>query len=186
MPVNGIQYEVKKGDTISSIAKKYSADVDEILNYNIVSLDDIQVGQKLIIPGATIVSEPSKVVAKGSSSSKKVAGYVVPLKGRITQGPHGRRSGIDIAAPIGTPIYSACTGKVLIAKQNGAWNGGSGNYAVINCSSGGQTLYAHMTKVTAVAGAGVESGEMIGTVGSTGNSTGPHLHFEGAPWLYGY
>ena len=185
LPVNGVQYVVKKGDTISTIAKSYGADIDEILNYNIVSADEIVVGQKLIIPGAE-VHETASVTKSSGTALKKVNGYVRPLKtGRVTQGPHGRRQGIDIGVPIGTPIYAACDGKILISKNSG-WNGGYGKYIAEQCDAGGQTAYGHMSNATAAAGTRVGAGDLIGYSGNTGNSTGPHLHFEGAPWLYGY
>lgn len=184
LPVSGVQYTVKKGDTLSTIAKSYDADMDEILNFNIISADQIVVGQKLIIPGA-IVHESAVTTSSSGGASKKVNGYVVPVKGRITQGPHGRRQAIDIGAPIGTPIYAACSGTIIIAKITG-YNGGYGKYIVDQCNVGGQTIYGHMNGLVASVGDHVTAGDLIGYVGSTGNSTGPHLHFEGAPWLYGY
>ncbi len=104
--------------------------------------------------------------------------YSWPIAGGvITQGLHGWNA-IDIGAPVGTSIYAAAAGTVIIAKQNGAWNGGYGNYVVVSHPNGTQTLYAHMSHVVTSVGAHVVSGQLIGKVGSTGESTGPHLHFE--------
>ncbi|HEU5114585.1 MAG TPA: M23 family metallopeptidase, partial [Candidatus Paceibacterota bacterium] len=80
-------------------------------------------------------------------------------------------------APIGTPIHAAASGVVIIARSGG-YNGGYGSYVVISHPNGTQTLYAHMSKVIAHQGDAVEQGDLIGLVGSTGKSTGPHVHFE--------
>ena len=102
--------------------------------------------------------------------------------GHETQGLHGaRHTAVDIGAPVGTPIYAAAAGTVLIADGRGLYNTGYGNYVVINHIINGQqiqTLYAHMNKVAATAGEKVTAGEIIGYVGRTGLATGPHLHFE--------
>ncbi len=87
----------------------------------------------------------------------------------------GTHSGLDIAAPKGTTIYAAASGTVASAQQSG---GGYGNYVVINHGNGVQTLYAHCTSLLVSDGQTVSQGQAIATVGSTGNSTGPHLHLE--------
>jgi murein DD-endopeptidase MepM/ murein hydrolase activator NlpD len=109
--------------------------------------------------------------------------WLRPIKGGVlTQGLHGaRHTGIDIGAPIGTPIYAAATGTVLIADASGNYNTGYGSYVVINHSINGfkaQTLYAHMSRVVAVSGETVQKGQLIGYVGVSGRVTGAHLHFE--------
>ena len=97
--------------------------------------------------------------------------------GHKTQGLHGPGNrGIDIGAPKGTPIYASAPGRVLIAKTG--WSGGYGNMVIVEHPNGTKTLYAHMTKLGTKTGAEVARGEIIGYVGSTGRSTGPHLHFE--------
>lgn len=104
--------------------------------------------------------------------------YSSPIPGAVlTQGLHGW-NGIDLGAARGTPIRAAADGTIIIARGNGAWNGGYGNYVVITHSNGSQTLYAHMTSIAVSAGRSVFSGQVIGYVGSTGLSTGAHLHFE--------
>jgi murein DD-endopeptidase MepM/ murein hydrolase activator NlpD len=95
----------------------------------------------------------------------------------ITQGLHGW-NGIDLGAARGTPIHAAAGGTVIVARSGGAWNGGYGNYVVITHSNGTQTLYGHMKSVIVSPGQGVSAGQVIGYEGSTGASTGPHLHFE--------
>ena len=104
--------------------------------------------------------------------------YSWPLAGgSITQGLHGWNA-VDIGAPSGTPIYAAAAGTVIVARSGGGWNGGYGNYVVVSHPNGTQTLYAHMSRVSATVGAHVGQGETIGKVGMTGEATGPHIHFE--------
>ncbi len=105
--------------------------------------------------------------------------YIWPFPagvGSASQGLH-HGNGFDLRAPKGTDIYAVKGGKVLIADGQG-YNGGYGFYVVINSPDGSQALYAHMSSVTAVAGQVVNQGDLIGKVGSTGKSTGNHLHFE--------
>ena len=93
-----------------------------------------------------------------------------------TQGLHGY-NGVDLAAKTGTPIMASASGEVIVAKSGG-YNGGYGSYVVIQHGNGSQTLYSHMSSVSTYKGATVVQGQVIGTVGSTGKSTGSHLHFE--------
>lgn len=105
------------------------------------------------------------------------SGYIWPFPkgiGRVSQGLHADQA-YDFAAPIGTPIYAVQGGNVLIAKPTG-YNGGYGRYVVINFIDGRQAIFGHMSEVIAVAGQDVKKGDIIGYVGSTGKSTGPHLH----------
>lgn len=192
LPISGIKHTVKGGGTIADIAKKYSADVKEIALFNGVSVDtQLAVGQEIIVPNVDLAqSEPkktTKTVAKTSSVTKSATSVassgtsnwmVKPVSGAIrTQGIHGYNA-VDLAAPVGTTIYSAAGGTVIIAKADGGWNGGYGNYVVIKHDNGAQTLYAHMNSVSVSAGETVSQGIVIGSVGNTGKSTGAHLHFE--------
>lgn len=202
LPVSGISYTIKRGDTLSSIAKQFKVDVDEIGKFNGLETDSkLIMGDKIIIPGAelTIPSGSTSSGVKsssGSSSNSKlpVVAYgatrylpghdgadlgnyfIRPVGCVVTQGLHGA-NGVDIGCPIGTAIHAAASGSVLIAKQDG-WNGGFGKYVVINHPNGTQTLYGHMSRVDVVPGQTVSQGDIIGAVGSSGRSTGPHLHFE--------
>lgn len=198
LPISGVQYAVKQGDTLASIAQKYKADAGEIAQFNNLSNSvALAVGDTIIIPnGESSAPAPAaKKVSKpaGAGSGKRagsfepflggsgpaIPGYFAwPIAGGvITQGLHGWNA-VDIGASKGTSIYAAAAGTVIIAKQNGAWNGGYGNYVVVSHPNGTQTLYAHMSAVVTSVGTHVSSGETIGRVGSTGQSTGPHLHFE--------
>lgn len=193
LPISGIEHTVAKGQTLKSIATLYKVDITDITLYNGIEDDAVlAIGDKLIIPGGDMIDEGGDKPASNLSATeakdrnyyasnpiRSVAGYFVnPLPtGRKTQGLHGPgRRGIDIGAPTGTPIYAAASGTVLIAKTG--WSGGYGNMAIIQHSNGTKTLYAHMSKLGTRTGAGVSQGEIIGYVGSTGRSTGPHLHFE--------
>lgn len=184
LPYSGIEHTVAKGETLQGIASKYKADIDDILSANDIEEGaKIAVGEKLMIPGASMVSESkSKTsggsIAKGGSNMPNVAGYFKnPVPGGIkTRGVKPGHKGVDIAAPTGTPIHAAAEGTVLIARNG--WNGGFGNYVVIQHPNGVKTLYAHMTKLGTTSGTKVSQGEIIGYVGSTGKSTGPHVHFE--------
>jgi murein DD-endopeptidase MepM/ murein hydrolase activator NlpD len=84
--------------------------------------------------------------------------------------------GIDIAAGLGAPVWAAAAGTVTIAQ--GGWNGGYGNVVMIDHNNGYLTVYGHLSQLNVVPCEGVSAGTPIGLAGSTGNSTGPHLHFE--------
>lgn len=197
LPVTGIKYTVAKGDTIASIAKKYKADAGEIASYNELSgSGSLAVGTSIIIPNGEAPAVVSSVAVKspsGTVSIPKVGTtaklhdangpdynyyYTWPLVGGvITQGLHGYNA-VDIGAPKNTPILAAAAGTVIVARDNGAWNGGYGNYVVIQHDNGTQTLYAHATSVLVNVGDHVAQGQTIALVGRTGEATGYHLHFE--------
>lgn len=183
LPIAGVQHEVKSGDTISTIAKKYDGDADEILEFNqLASADELSVGDTLIIPGGAIHSAPVRGAAgaqpvRVSGSAVASAGFSHPAPGSVrTQGIHGYNA-VDLAGGHGSPIRAAASGEVIISKGSG-WNGGYGNYIVIRHPNGAQTLYAHLSSNYVGVGAYVSQGEVIGGMGSTGKSTGTHLHFE--------
>ncbi|HEY4514621.1 MAG TPA: M23 family metallopeptidase [Candidatus Paceibacterota bacterium] len=186
LPVNGVRYTVKTGDTIQSIAKKYKGDIDEILNYNVISLDDkLVVGQSIVIPDGIIATPPVSVSGARIQSANKVSQYsgpelvgyyIRPVPGPKTQGIHGN-NGLDLGGPTGTTVMSAASGEVIIARSTG-WNGGYGEMIVITHPNGTQTLYGHLSEVNVNVGQYVVQGQKIGEIGSTGRSTGPHLHFE--------
>lgn len=184
LPVSGIRYSVKKGDTIAAIAKKYKADAEEIREYNgLVEGAALAVGDTLVIPDGEMAT-PAPSSSRGAKTpylgggGPKIDGYYgVPVYGaHRSQERHGY-NGIDLAAPVGTPIIASAEGHVIAAKSGG-WNAGYGNYVVVRHANGTQTLYAHASRVLVYVGQHVLKGEKIAEVGSTGNSTGPHLHFE--------
>ena len=192
LPVTGVRYTVKSGDTLASIAKKFGADAADIGSFNGVDESTIVAGMKLIIPdgeiavAATVAAPASSKPAKGilattlnsrPGTAEQKGYYIRPIVGGVrTQGVHGY-NGVDLAAPRDTPILASAAGTVLIAKETG-WNAGYGGYVVIKHANGSQTLYAHMSSVLTYVGATVVQGQVIGRVGSTGKSTGAHVHFE--------
>lgn len=177
LPVTGISYTVKKGDTIKGIASKYDADISDILNYNDLTLSSpLAIGDSILIPDVELSAgeiAQSQVLA----TNRVISGFIKPVVGgRRTQGIHGH-NGVDIAAPIGTPIVASASGTVIISRTGG-WNGGYGNYVVISHPNGTQTLYGHTKENLVKVGERVSQGERIALMGSTGKSTGSHVHFE--------
>lgn len=195
LPFSGLLYSVKSGDTISKIASTYGITSESIASQNKLSENTgLKIGQKLILPGAkkiissTIASRPSnnssytgvsaiKDLVKAPPATSSSGSMVWPAVGhRITQYFSWRHNGIDIGNKVGTAIYAADAGTVEISATG--WNGGYGNTILINHGGGKKTRYGHLTKLYVKVGDKVEKGENIGTMGSTGRSTGPHLHFE--------
>lgn len=186
LPVSGVRHVIKKGDTVKSIATKYKADLGEVLSFNSLQANSVLAeGDIVIIPDAEPAA-PTARISSGVASRNPVRGaggpnyegyYLRPLiGGRLTQGLHGY-NGVDLAAPEGTPILAAATGEVIVSKNYG-WNGGYGNYIVISHENGTQTLYSHLSQTLVFEGYRVVRGQVIGLVGTTGKSTGPHVHFE--------
>jgi murein DD-endopeptidase MepM/ murein hydrolase activator NlpD len=191
LPISGLEHTVAKGETLKGIAAKYKADPDEIALFNeITPGSPLAIGDKLIIPDAQKAEENAKPVKNLSQSiardnqyyqahpvKNNVSGYFIdPVPGyRKSQGLHDR-NGVDLAIAPGTPIHAAAAGRVSLARNG--YNGGFGNLVIISHPNGTETLYAHMSKIATTTGSNVASNQVIGYVGSTGHSTGPHLHFE--------
>ena len=188
LPIDGVQVTVAKGNTLQSLAKKYNiGDPTDIALYNGIPEDTkLTIGDELIIPNGIVNDEggntPIKNSNKGSkkyydTNLAKTTGYFMnPVPGAtLTQGLHDGYA-VDLAISKGTPIFAAAAGTVIFAKAG--WNGAYGNLVIINHSNGTETLYAHQSRIATHVGDDVSQGEVIGYVGSTGHSTGPHLHFE--------
>ncbi len=181
LPVSGVQHEVKKGDTLSSIAKKYETKVEEIISFN--DMDDgyaLVIGETVVIPGGKLATSYSSAsagtVVRGAGGPTYSGYYLRPISGgRKSQGLHGYNA-VDLASYTGSPIYASAGGDVLISRTG--WNGGYGNYIVIQHDNGTQTLYAHNSTNIVYSGQAVVQGQVIGYVGSTGRSTGSHVHYE--------
>ncbi len=183
LPVTGVKYMTKKGDTLSSVAKRFGGDAAEIANFNGINEGALAAGVEIIIPDGELQTPLPVKTGKTVTAAVKygtaasIGYYMAPLSRYVeTQGLHGY-NGVDLGAPLGTPIMASAAGEVIVAKSNG-YNGGYGGYVVIQHANGSQTLYAHMSQVSTYSGAIVKQGQVIGAVGSTGRSTGAHLHFE--------
>lgn len=186
-PVSGVVHIVKKGDTLSSLAKKYSADEAKILAFNGLPQDgQLKIDDQIVIPDGKIQASTgtSRIVSRVTSSGAKAFAYLpdlgsffmLPTSGFNWGKIHGR-NGVDIANSCGTPIYAAGEGTVTLADDSG-WNGGFGKYIRIGHSNGTETLYSHASKLKVEKGQSVEKGQLIALMGTTGRSTGCHLHFE--------
>ncbi|MBI4094028.1 M23 family metallopeptidase [Candidatus Kaiserbacteria bacterium] len=182
LPVTGIKYTVKKGDTLASIAKRYGGDADEIASYNGVE-GALTAGTEIIIPDGEVPApvsvprRPASAYATSAGTPSQAGYYLRPIAGGIrSQGLHGY-NGVDLAAPSGTPIFASAEGDVIVAKDTG-WNGGYGQYVVIQHPNGSQTLYSHASSVIVSVGQHVQQGQVIAYVGRTGKATGAHVHFE--------
>ncbi len=190
LPVSGVQHTVAKGETLQSIAKKYKVDIETVTSFNGLEKSAVlAVGDELIIPDAQMPNDdvPSSSGSKSSGGYftastplTNVSGYFinpVPELKRRSQNSHGPgKRGVDLAAPTGTRVLAAAEGTVLLARDG--WNGGYGKFEIIQHPNGTKTLYAHLSQIGVKTGAQVNQGDLIGLVGNTGKSTGPHLHFE--------
>jgi murein DD-endopeptidase MepM/ murein hydrolase activator NlpD len=183
LPINAVYHTVVAKDTIESIAKKYKAKPADIIAYKGNHLNPknptILVGQRLLVPGGN-KPIPQKYVKVYSgpvpaNASKGSGHFVWPTSGRITQGYKPYHRALDIAAWTGAPVKAADSGYIVASGWSDA---GYGNYIVIDHRNGFQTLYAHLSKINMTAGTSVGKGAIIGLMGTTGRSTGPHLHFE--------
>ena len=184
-PVSGIIHKVVKGDTVASIAKKYGAEEAKIMEFNgLPQGGDLAVGDEVIVPDGQIKSTYATNSGVKSTSGAKPFSYLpnlgdyfmIPATGYDWGRIHGR-NGVDIANSCGTPVYAAADGTVTLADGSG-YNGGFGKYIKISHSNGTETLYAHSMKLLVSPGQSVGRGEEIMLMGTTGRSTGCHLHFE--------
>ncbi len=193
LPVDGLLYTVKRGETVGSIAKRYQVGQDTVLAFNHLPNERaVSAGETLIIPGGTApaVAVTPPPTTKPSSPPRSVATNIaVPdipaqdlgtqllwptVSHRINQYFTYRHNGLDIHGVIGAPIYAADDGVVVESR----WAGGYGNMTLIKHDNGLYTRYGHAIKNLTVPGQRVTRGEIIALLGSTGNSTGPHVHFE--------
>jgi len=182
LPIDGVYHKVAADDTLASIAEKYKVEPEAIVTceYNYLeSLDQpIDEGTYLVVPGGEKPYIPKVVTTYVGSVPEGARGtgrFQWPVLGRITQGYWYGHRAIDIGAPTGSAALAADGGFISFA---GWTDVGYGYLIVIDHANGFATYYAHLSNMYVLAGQAVERGQVIGSVGSTGWSTGPHLHFE--------
>lgn len=199
-PTDGIYYKWKEGDTLGNIAGKYNATEADIVSWpsNRLDVTDpvIEPDTYVMIPGGSreiqswIVpvafsprSGANRVIA-GPGGCKAPAtgvlgsgGFIWPVSNHFLSGFDftSYHLGIDIAAAMGTPVAASDSGTVVYA---GWIDGGYGNLVEIDHNNGYTTLYAHLSQIYVTCGQNIIQGSLVGAAGSTGRSTGAHLHFE--------
>lgn len=182
-PVSGIVVKVSKGETIYSIAKKYKSDPQKILNYPFNDFTDLDTfalaaGQALVVPDGVMpeskpVYSPQTIANVGTTPGSGQFNW--PTQGVITQRPVSYHMALDIANNALPAITAADAGKVVLVERQ---KYGYGWHIIIDHGNGYQTLYGHMSDMYVSVGQAVSKGSVIGKMGSTGRSSGPHLHFE--------
>lgn len=182
----GLVHEVADGDSLSYLAESYAVEKNDIIEANaLTNPDALVIGQELVIPGArksvrdrVQVASVSRSAPNRSETTRGLSGFIWPVSGEITSGFGWRwgqaHRGIDIATNHGTPVGASRAGTVIFT----GWNGGYGTTVIVDHGGGVTSLYAHLSKILVSYGQNVGQGQAIGLVGSTGLSTGPHLHFE--------
>jgi murein DD-endopeptidase MepM/ murein hydrolase activator NlpD len=177
---------VASGDTLLAIANKYDVEATDVAEYNnLADTSKLSIGQKLIVPDGYIAPQTApRITSDGTqladgpvppSSTDISAGFIWPTTTKhVSQYFRWGHTGIDIDNRSYPPIYAAAAGTVEFTGRLG----GYGNLIIINHGGGLSTYYAHNSAHYVTKGAKVTKGQTIAKVGSTGRSTGPHLHFE--------
>ncbi len=182
LPINGVRVKVAAKETFASLAKKYKGKADEIKAFNGIYEDSkLVAGEFIIIPDgelpAPVVSRPKVTAPKYSGASPASGSWLIaPTTGKDWGRLHGRNA-VDVASACGTPIYAAAAGTVILSDGIG-WNFGYGKYIMIRHSNGVVTVYGHASQLLVEQGQQVDQGQLIMLMGTTGRSTGCHLHFE--------
>jgi murein DD-endopeptidase MepM/ murein hydrolase activator NlpD len=196
---------IRRGETLSEIAEAYGLSVDALRQGNRLSpTGHLIVGETLRIPaaaGSATITESARSSASSEAAARPALqrhlerppqappesrqGFIWPVAGQLTS-PFGEReqamggggaqfhAGLDISVPTGTPVQAAQAGTVMFAGYNGAY----GRVVKLEHANGFSTLYAHNSRLLVYVGQAIEAGQVIGLSGSSGRSTGPHLHFE--------
>lgn len=195
--VDGVIYKWKSSDTLEGVANKFKAKVDDILTWPDNHLDlaepKIASGTEVMIPGGSrelrtwVVPtywRANSGATRGIQSQCDAGGtalgtgtFIFPTMNHTVSGNDfwSGHLGIDLAAAMGSPVYATDTGVVV---YSGPISGGYGLMVMIDHGNGFHSLYAHLSQIMVRCGQNVSQGQTIAYSGSTGNSTGPHLHFE--------
>jgi murein DD-endopeptidase MepM/ murein hydrolase activator NlpD len=200
-PVSGVLVTIKSGDTISTLAKKYSIDAEEITRVN--RLDEqktLAIGSEIVLPGASplptyIAKAPTKIGSDGISRNGLPSSNLVyqgkpkdadpestpmtkllwPTSGHVITQYYGwKHTGLDVDGDYDSPLYASHDGIVTTA----GWNSGGYGLQIVIQGDGVMTRYAHSSKIFVKAGETVKRGQTIAMMGTTGRSTGTHLHYE--------
>jgi murein DD-endopeptidase MepM/ murein hydrolase activator NlpD len=174
---DGVLHTIESDETLEKIAEKYEVNVSAITTANELFSDEAKIGSSIFVPGAkldyTKLQEINGDLFVWPVSSRRITsryGYrISPISGA-----RGFHSGLDISGYTGLPVKAAMAGRVISAGYSAVF----GNYVVISHHSNYRTLYGHMNVLRTKVGAYVKTGERIGDVGNTGQSTGSHLHFQ--------
>lgn len=187
LPITGVAHKVARGDNVYTIAKKYDANPQAIVDYPFNDFVNPQTfslveGQILFVPDGVMPEEKPRIIRRTYIATGPVSlsgeGFTWPMQGTINQFYAWYHKGIDIGGGIGQPIIAAHSGKVTEAYPSG-WHGGYGVHVIVSGNNGYSTLYAHMQSLNVNVGDTVTAGStVVGWVGMSGRTTGPHLHFE--------
>jgi murein DD-endopeptidase MepM/ murein hydrolase activator NlpD len=172
---NGLKYRVRRGDSLEGIARRFGVALNDLLDWNSLESSLIVPGQELFIPGARLSEhELNRVFGRL---------FILPARGRLSSrfgvrgdpftGVSRFHNGIDLAGRVGTPVMAAMSGRVSMV----GFNPNYGRYVILSHAEGFQTLYGHLDGFQVRRGARVKQGELIGSMGNSGYSTGSHLHF---------
>ena len=185
LPVTGIAHKVAKGDTVYSIAKKYDSSAQAVVDFpfNTFSNDEtfeLAIGQVVIVPDGVkpqeaVVAPRTRQITPDAGSVVASGSFVWPTAGTISQNFAWYHPGTDIANRAAPNVVAADAGIVTYA---GCLNWGYGCHVRLDHGNGYTTLYAHFSQAYVVVGQRVNRGDSLGKMGSTGRSTGTHLHFE--------
>ena len=174
---DGLVHTVAKNESLTGIASKYGVSVETLLDVNDLSTSVLKAGQNIFIPGARLDSYSLKMALgelfKCPITAKWRLSSAYGYRNDPITGVRKFHTGMDMAAPTGTPVKAALDGKVVAVSFNQVY----GNYVIISHINGYQSLYAHLHAATVKVGQRLNQGDKLGLVGSTGYSTGPHLHF---------
>lgn len=175
--MDGLYYTVQKGNSLQGLSSKFGVTLEDLLDVNELESEVLSAGQVLFIPGAKLDESKLKQAMgelfKNPLSVKyRLTSHFGPRADPFT-GEKSNHTGIDMACATGTPIVATASGYISYSGTSPVY----GYYVIINHGNGYQSLYGHMSKIIAKKGQWVSQGTRIGLVGSTGYSTGPHLHF---------
>lgn len=185
LPVSGVAHKVEAGDSIYSVAKKYQANSQAIIDFPFNDVGDdfsLKTGQTLVVPDGAPPAKPkpapTQYLANANIPVEDLgsAQFVWPAAGTLNQYFSWYHPGLDIGNLGGGPIHASDSGTVTVA----GWpdQSGYGNRVIVDHGNGYTSLYAHMSAIYVSAGQQISKGDVLGAMGSTGRSTGTHLHVE--------